>query len=459
MLQNILIFLLAILLTILVPGGGKEQASEGPSTPPPAYEDRATDESAHEAHSVGEQPAAAAEEPGEPTKAVVLANHTVMHAAPDGQSPSVGQLAQGAAVTVLSKGETWWQVEDDQGRVGYVRAFLLSPSVRRSGPQVMGYLLLEEDPPEADSLRTYHTDMTAVVSWMWQVEPDGTLTADFPLSATAAALTFAGRQGLSTHAMIHNYRDGAYDAGLASRILTNPQAWEELVAQLLRHTREWGLDGVQVNFENVPNEHRDAFTRFVAYLATHLRPHGLQISVSIPARTHQTPAAWYHGYDEAALSREVDFLVVRAYDQHRPGGPAGPIAGIHWVREVLAYLKEQGVPPSKLVLGLAAYGYDWPQDPRTQEWAQVLTYGQVMDRLHQAQQDDPQVTVEWDPQAQVPYFRYKDRIVYFENADSLSHKLALAREEKLAGVALWRLDQEDPDVWAAVDFYLANWSS
>src|SRR5690606_24346921 len=153
--------------------------------------------------------------PSHPSRAVVRANPTVMHAAPDSQSPPVGQLSQGDVVTVLSQDESWWQVQDQQGRVGYVRAFLLSQEIRSTGgPMVLGYFLAEAGAGEDDSLRTFYTDMTAVASWMWQVEPDGTLAADFPLSATAAALTFAGRQGLKTHALIHNFRDGAFDAGL-----------------------------------------------------------------------------------------------------------------------------------------------------------------------------------------------------------------------------------------------------
>src|SRR5690606_37538704 len=143
----------------------------------------------------------------------------------------------------------------------------------------------------------------------------------FQAVPTASALSLAGRHGLKTHALIHNFRDGAFDAGLAGRILTTPAAWEELVAQLLHQTRQWGLNGVQVRFENVPNEHRDAFTQFAAYLSTHLQPHGLEVSVAVPARTHQAPDIWHQGFDYAALSRQTDFLVVMAYDQHRPAGP------------------------------------------------------------------------------------------------------------------------------------------
>src|SRR5690606_35712421 len=121
---------------------------------------------------------------------------------------------------------------------------------------------------------------------------------------------------------------------------------------------------------------------------------------------------------------------------------------------VVDYMLDVGVPADKLVLGLAGYGYDWPVSREGSEWAQALTHAQVMARLEEARRRDPSVTLQWDPRAHVPYFTYGDRIVYFENADSLSHKLELVRDRGLAGVALWRLGQEDPALWSLLRHYL-----
>jgi hypothetical protein len=40
--------------------------------------------------------------------------------------------------------------------------------------------------------------------------------------------------------------------------------------------------------------------------------------------------------------------------------------------------------------------------------------------------------------------------IFFENASTFGHKLGLVRERRLRGFAVWRLGQEDPEVWNRV---------
>ena len=50
-----------------------------------------------------------------------------------------------------------------------------------------------------------------------------------------------------------------------------------------------------------------------------------------------------------------------AYDQHETGSAPGPVAAHKWVENIIQKMTAQ-VDPRQLVLGLAAYGYDWPVD-------------------------------------------------------------------------------------------------
>ena len=43
-----------------------------------------------------------------------------------------------------------------------------------------------------------------------------------------------------------------------------------------------------------------------------------------------------------------------------------------------------------------------------------------------------------------------DAVTYFDDADSLARKLALAGERGMAGTAVWRLGFEDPAWWNAL---------
>jgi len=61
------------------------------------------------------------------------------------------------------------------------------------------------------------------------------------------------------------------------------------------------------------------------------------------------------------------------------------------------------------------------------------------------------VSVKWHSQYKVPYFSYGNgNQVWFENRYSTKYKLDLVKKYDLAGIALWRLGQEDPAVWETI---------
>lgn len=444
MAQSLFIFIVAILLTIFASGGPKSDPQPAAPAPPVAVE------APHETEGEG---AAVKEAPGQDAlgEGRVLADRVPLWEA-RGSGRVLTELDEGEVVDILEQEGDWWRVRDRAGRTGYVRGFLLEPAAPGStAPIVLGYYMATATADEA--LRSHVDHLTDLSPWTWQIGPDGSLNPDFPQGKTAAALAFAGRKGVGTHVLIHNFQGGAFDAGLATRILTSPEVRDRIAAELLQLAETWRFKGVHVDFENVPPEARDHLTDFIAELALRLRPAGIQLSMAVPARTHTSGG---QGYDYGALARHLDFMVVMTYDQHWQGGAPGPVAGIDWVNQVVDYMLDVGVPANKLVLGLAGYGYDWSVSRAGAEWAQALTHAQVMARLEEARRRDPSVTLQWDPQAHVPYFAYGDRIVYFENADSISHKLELVRNRGLAGVALWRLGQEDPALWSLLRHYLGT---
>lgn len=432
--QSLFILIVAALLTIFASGGPK-------SDPPPAPVSES-----RPAHT----PADGVED--ERSIAEVKADRTVIWEAADSTS-FVGELQKGDRVTVLERDSQWAKVQTEDGRTGYVRSFLLSSPADEPllSPIVLGYYM--HTPTSDRVLRAQADALTAISPWAWQIRPDGTLADDFPLAGTAAALSFAGRKGIATHALVHNVQGGTFDAGLAHRILSSAELRARVIDEIVARAKAWRVTGIHIDFENVPPEARDDLTRFTGELAARLKPEGLQVSMAVPARTKETASAWAQGYDYGALAEHLDFMVVMTYDQHWQGGPPGPVAGIDWVRDVVDYLLEVGVPREKLVLGLAGYGYDWSVHRVGTQWAQAVTYAQAMSRLAEAQRRNPGVQLQWDEKGQVPFFTYDDRIVYFENRDSISHKIQLARERGLAGVALWRLGQEDPGLWPLLRGY------
>src|SRR5690606_28187198 len=148
------------------------------------------------------------------------------------------ELDEGEVVDILDQSGDWWHVRDRAGRTGFVRGFFLEPADPGStAPIVLGYYMAT---PTADEALRNHVDhLTAVSPWTWQIAPDGSLNPDFAQGKTAAALAFAGRKGLDTHVLIHNFQGGAFDAGLALRILTSPDVRTRIVTELLQLAETW----------------------------------------------------------------------------------------------------------------------------------------------------------------------------------------------------------------------------
>jgi len=111
------------------------------------------------------------------------------------------------------------------------------------------------------------------------------------------------------------------------------------------------------------------------------------------------------------------------------------------------------VPRERVVLGLAAHGYDWPDGSGAGEdvgGGRDLMYADAI-----ALADEYGREVQWNNDAQAPWFSYATdgevRTVWFEDAPSLAAKLEIAREQRLGGVFLWRMGGEDPTLWPVLD--------
>ncbi len=293
------------------------------------------------------------------------------------------------------------------------------------------------------SLRSSVGKTSLVVNFQLLLGPDGTVsTRTYPdLMAEAA------RQGIPVQGLVHNFGPGGFDAGVARAVLSSPDIRAKAVDSLYAVAREQGLSGINVDIENVPPDQRPNYTAFVRELSAKLKPEGQVLTLSVPAKTYDdTRSAWSGAFDYRALGQYADFIVPMAYDETLPGFQAGPVASYNWVDRVAAFAASQ-IPKEKVLLGVAAYAYDWKKG--TTE-GRGLSVPQAMDLAIRYG-----ALTQWDDTAQVPYFTYVDnggeRIVYFENARSTAAKLAIVKNRGLAGIAIWRMGLEDPAIWSAIE--------
>jgi len=208
------------------------------------------------------------------------------------------------------------------------------------------------------------------------------------------------------------------------------------------------LDGVDLDIEGRSAAERAGFVTFVRDLTTALRraePLGEIVLDTYP----QSASSALDFFDVARLAPRVDALFVMAYDMDDPRASsansplASPTLGLSDVGAMLDYVKL--VPPSKIVLGLPFYGYDFTTAGR-ERGARVLsgaitavTYSSIGAAARPAL---------WDPSSLTPYTVFRAgghwHQTWYDDPVSLALKSALAAELHLAGVGAWALGQEGP---------------
>lgn len=331
------------------------------------------------------------------------------------------------------------------------------PTNEQETKLILGYYMQDTGNDSWSTLQNNKDVLSAIAPWSWGLTPTGTLRPVYMNENNLAdVLRFAGRNGVETYVLIHNFdpEKGSFDPRVADEVLTDDALRQRAATTIAKTAAAWGVSGVHIDFEGLHAARRDDFSQFIAELRQTLQERNIGLSIAVPAKTYATAnAEWTKAYDYETLARHVDFVVLMAYDFHWSGGTPGPVAPLPWVRDVIDYtLDARGgnVSSDKVVLGIPAYGYDWPS---TGGFAQSVTFAEVSQRLDDALARDPRVAVRWHADYMTPHLSYEGREIWFENAASIARKVELAREYNLRGIALWRLGQEDPDVWRTLSTF------
>lgn len=287
-------------------------------------------------------------------------------------------------------------------------------------------------------------EVVSTVNPVWYTPADdGSVVASSSVP-TAPVVEAARRRGAALAPSISNARDGIWDGALVGRLVNDPDLRrrhvEALVEQVVLH--RW--DGLDIDYENLRVEDRDAYVGFLRELEQELDDVGAHLSVTLQATTGPVQDGPAAALDYAAIGRTVDEVRVMAYDHAWSGSAPGPVAPIGWVRDVVDHVTEH-VPRDKVLLGVGLYGYDWADGGGTyRTWAELTALAA-----------SEGAEIRRDPASASPWFRYdaadgSRHTVWFEDARSLRRKLELARSAELGGVFLWQLGGEDPAGWPQV---------
>ena len=263
----------------------------------------------------------------------------------------------------------------------------------------------------------------------------------------------------------------ALPAGGMAAILSDPDTRTRHVEAIRRFAADGRFDGIDIDYEQFAfADGRDtwAATRpnwvaFIEELGAALHADGRTLTVSIPPvyDDGRTVESGYWVYDYGAIVDHVDRIRIMAYDFSV--AEPGPIAPIDWVESTITGAIEATGSPDKLVLGLPAYGRNWPlfvagECPAAEVPGRTSVSARSVDELIERRQGQPvrvEETGEWT-------FEYdlevtdgvttcmQTRRVHYVDGDGLRDRMDLARAHRLDGVALWAFGFDDPAVWDAI---------
>lgn len=370
-----------------------------------------------------------------------------LYETPSTDSKRIATGQPNTTVSILAESGDWYKVQLPDGTTGWVLKIMVNTSGGAGGTglltkEVYGYFVQNTNLPSQPSLAANYNKMTGIAPWAFSVDAEGNVHSQMNPQALADTLAFAGQRKLKTLALISNYDKAteSFSGKVAHELLRSAANRKQAVENIYKTALDWGLSGINLDFEYVYPSDREYYSQFLRELSSRLRPAGIMVTVAIPAKTHDDPSSsWSGAFDYKAIGQAVDRVMLMAYDQHYAGGPPGPIASADWVDRVLKFAVSQ-IPKEKVILGIAGYGYSW----RAPGNAHSVTYQRAVELAAKGS------GVRWDADHKAPYATYEGREMWFENAASISYKLELVKKYDIKGIALWRLGQEDPQMWQLV---------
>ena len=290
------------------------------------------------------------------------------------------------------------------------------------------------DPQSFYSLQRNVNKLNLVIPEWFFIDPKAdTVTT----SINGEALAIMQQSGVNIMPVLTNNVGDAFHGDAVHRILTTTSKRERLINDLIQLLKKNKFAGVNIDFEDLIETTDEPLIRFQKELYEKLHAQHLLVT--------QDVIPFNEDYNYDALAKYNDFLFVMAYDEFSEGTKPGPIAEQKWIEAAIDDATKK-LPSNKIILGLGAYGYDWPKNSK----ASPVTYQQA---LTTAKESEGQIDFDNDTY-NLHYTYYDDNDVehdvYFADAATAFNTMRFATESELAGTAVWRLGSEDSRLW---DFY------
>lgn len=386
------------------------------------------------------------------------------------KSPILCDAAAGDKVIVLEEMENWSKVKTGDAYIGYVEnkrltnpgtdslippidtmsaaeTYYINPeftSISRPHKINLGWHAVAgtagNDTLEAALANTKGVNVISP-TWFALTDNDG----NFSSYATADYVNKAHDKGLEVWALIDNFT--YKDSVDTYEVLSYTGKRTYLIENLVSMTMQYGIDGINVDFENISQDAGVHFIQFIRELSVECRKNGIVLSVD-----NYVPTGYTDHYDRGEQGVYADYVIIMGYDEHYSGSPeAGSVASIDFVEEGIKKTVEQ-VPAEKVINALPFYTRIWKSDGAS------LSSEAVGMELAEQFVVNHGIELSWDETTCQNYGEIQEDSIFYqvwlEDEDSIEAKLNIMQKYSIAGVAAWKLGFEKASIWDVIGNYL-----
>lgn len=296
-----------------------------------------------------------------------------------------------------------------------------------------------------DAMAEMTAEMTGVnvisPTWFSVTDETGTISS----LASADYVKLAHDTGREVWGLIDNFNE-AFDE---TTDLAYASVRSRIIEQLLAEAASCGMDGINVDFENLKEAGIPHYLQFLRELTSAAHAQNLVVSVDTPV-----PQAYTMYYQRGEQARFVDYMIVMAYDEHFAGSEeAGSVSSLPFVQQAVEEMTRV-MPADQVICGIPFYTRVW-----TEKFGQSAITSEVlgMDGAKNYAKEN-QMTETWDASlgqnvatVETSDARYT---IWMEDEQSMEEKLKVIQSADLAGVAEWKLGFECADVWSLISEYI-----
>ncbi len=386
----------------------------------------------------------------EQKKAIVTSNLSVKSST-NFLTRTVDRIKKGDSVIIISSDKGYTKIRTEKGKIGYIKSKKVANEITvreemKEEKQIEGKVNLVWDYYSnvgyaPDRSGTSIDGVNVVSPAFFYLDDDGNLKDNIGEKGENY-INWAHDNGYKVWPMVSNAEAGLT---LTSEIMNSYTKRQKLIEDIVDKCVEYKLDGINVDFENMKQEDKDLYSRFIIELTPRLKEMGLVTSVDVTAP--DGGETWSMCFDRHVIGDVADYIIFMAYDEYGVSSTKpGTTAGYDWVKLSLnKFLQTEEIESNKIILGIPFYTRVWTTDPSGKSTSKTVS----MKKTESVIPDGTQK--QWDDDLKQNYVEYTDgnnkKQIWIEDIDSIKSKISLITENNLGGVASWQKDMELDEIW------------